>query len=130
MDYFLECVTDAAAISSLSAKDLDTARVHTRDVLTQLTRALLELFSTGQVRTTIESTYLDDVMRKLRDFDDARVGECINDELVPDILNLTEWLATTDGYADDDWRWVKYIQGSARTLKVNIIRVKCRPGTT
>lgn len=55
------------------------------------------------MRTTIESTYLDDVMRKLCVLDDTRVEECIPDELVPKLLDLVEKLATAARYYDNRW---------------------------
>lgn len=128
VDYFLGCVDRVSQTSSGSLDTgLESLRDHTRDVLTKLTHALLELFAKDRVRTTIESTYLDDVMRKLRDLDDARVGECIPDELVPEILDLAQKLVATREYDED--RWVNGIQDSARALKANIARVKCNFGT-
>lgn len=89
---------------------------------------MLELFAKDQVRTTVESTYLDDVLRKLRYLDDARVEVIIPDELVPEISHLAEKLTTTFDY--DEVHWVGAIQLSARRLKASIARVKFKPGTT
>lgn len=94
-----------------------------RDVLTRLTGTLLELFEKDQVRATIESTYLDDIMQKLRNLDDACLEDCIPDELIPDILDLAEMLATAADYYDDNW--VDSIQSSACRFHENIDRVKC-----
>lgn len=125
--YFLERENHASTSSKLSASDPDTVRAYTQEVFTELARTLTELFAKDQVRTTVESTYLDDVMRKLCDLDDTCVEECVPDELVPRILDLTETLATAADYYDN--RWVSEIQDSARKLKANIVRVKCKPGT-
>ncbi|KAL1946056.1 hypothetical protein VTO73DRAFT_15183 [Trametes versicolor] len=127
VDYFLACV-NRAPISSLPANDQEMVPAYTQEVLTQLTRTLLELFAKDQTQTAIESTYLDDILRRLRGLDDARVGEFIPDELVPDILDLAEKLATANHYADD--HWVESIQSCARRLQGNVGRVKCgKPAT-
>lgn len=128
MDYFLECANHAESTSSGSSTDLETVRENTQDVLTNVADALLELFAKDRTQTTMESTYLNDVMRKLGDLDDTRVGECITDDLVPKILNLAEKLATANAYANTIL--VEGIQESARALKANIARVKCMPGMT
>lgn len=128
VDYFLDCANDASKSSRLSANDLETICTNTRGVLTELTRILLQLFATGdRVRTTIESTYLDDVMRTLRNLGETRVEEWIPDDLVPEILDLAEKLATAKDYDED--LWVDDIQNSACVLTANIARVKCTPGT-
>lgn len=124
--YFLECAHAALALA-LPANDLETIRACMRNVLTELTHTLLELLAKDQVRTTIKSTDLEDVMQKLCDLNNTRVDECIPDELVPEILHLTEKL-TTAKY-DEDF-WVTYIRSSARRLKTNIARVKCKPPST
>lgn len=125
---FLECANTALSSSRLPANDLETVRAYTREVLTKLTHTLLELFAKDRVWTTIESTCLRDVMRKLSSDSDTRVGECIPDELVPGISDLAEKLATDKDY-DEDYL-VAYIQSCAHGLKANIARVKCKPGMT
>lgn len=125
--YFLECA-NAALTLALPANDLETIRVCMRNVLTELTHTLLELFAKDQVRTTIKSTDLEDVMRELCDLNNTRVDECIPDELVPEILHLTEKLTTAKDY-DEDFR-VTHIRSFARRLKTNIARVKCKPPST
>ncbi len=126
--HFLECANHASTSSLPANSDLETVRAYTRDVLTELTHALLELFTKGQ-GAAIESKYLEDVLRKLRDFDDTRVEECIPDELVPEISHLVEKLTRAKNY--DEYRRGKDIQLSARTIKANITHVKCgKPGTT
>lgn len=89
---------------------------------------MLKLFAEDRVKTTIESTHIDDIMRKLRRLDDSRLEEDIADDLVPDMLHLAGILQTASGYTSNDW--VNQIQASARAFKENIIRVKNRPGTT
>lgn len=98
------------------------------DILAELTRILLGLFAEYKVRATIESTHLDDLMWKLRSLDDARVKECIADDLVPHILRLAEKLETASDY--DDERWTGSIQKCAGELKERIFRVKHKPETT
>lgn len=126
-DHFFGCV-DLALASSLPTDDLDIVRTYARDVLAVLTRTLLELFAEDKVRVVIESTHLDDLMRTLRYIDGAHVEECISDDLVPDILRLTERLASASGYVDDDY--VDGIQKHSRTFRETIIRMKRRPETS
>lgn len=130
VDYFLERVDCAwASTDVLAQSDLEIVDIHMREVLTTLTYTLLELFVKNQVRATIESRYLSDVMRKLCDLDDNRVGRYIPDTLVPAIIKLTNKLATIAGYRDNNW--VDDIQDSARKLKEKIIdRVKYKLDTT
>lgn len=130
MEYFLECANHASASSGpgFSADDLDTVCTYTQEVLAELTHTLLELLAKDQARIAIESTYLDDVMEKLRGLDDTIVGGYFPDALVPEILDLTEKLARTNAYADDVR--VDSIQHSAHVLKAKIPSVKCMPGTT
>lgn len=104
------------------ANGLEPVYVCMREGLAKLTHTLLELFTKDKMRTTIESTYLVCVMLKLRAIDDTRIGECIADELVPEILDLAEKLATGPGYYEN--RWADQIQRTARSLHENIDRVK------
>lgn len=99
-----------------------------RDVLAELTRIVLGLFAEEKVHTTIEATYLDNVMGRLRDLDDARIEEYIPDDLVPEILRLASILETASNYADH--YWVQSLQSHAKRFKLNITRVKRRPDTT
>ncbi|KAL1945577.1 hypothetical protein VTO73DRAFT_2428 [Trametes versicolor] len=127
VDHFLDCAHHVFA-SALPAERLETVRAYTRDVLAALTRTMLKLFAEDSVKTIIESTHLDDIMRKLRRLDDSRLEEDIADDLVPDMLHLAGILQTASGYTSNDW--VNQIQASARAFGGNIIRVKNRPGTT
>lgn len=127
VDYFLNCINRDLG-SSLPTNDRDVVRNHAQDVIAQLTHRLLELFKQNQVRTNIEPTYLDDVMRTLRDLDDTRLEECIPDGLVPEILVLMETLTTAEDYYNDSW--VGSIQRCARALKDNIDRVKSKRDAT
>lgn len=112
-----------------NANGREPFRAYTRDVLTKLTHALLELFTQGhRARTTIKSAYLHKVMLMLCDLDDTRVGEYVTDELVPDILDLAGKLATAKDYDED--LWVNDIQSLACALKAQVTRVQCKPGTT
>lgn len=128
VDYFLDCANRDSTKSDPPDNYLETARAYMQDFFRQLTFTLLQLFAEDQVRTNIESTYLDDVMRKLRDIDDPHMKEWIPDDLVPQILDLAEKLATANHYADDEW--VDNIKGCARAFKANITRVKCKPDST
>lgn len=112
------------------ADDLETVYEYMREVLSQLTDALLELFTPSRVQITIESTYLNDVMQELRDLDDASVEECIPDGWVPKTLKLVETLATAgaDYYVNN--QAVDDIKHSARALKTSISRVKGKLGAT
>lgn len=126
-DYFLECVSCVTTSLDPPANDLETVRANTQEVLTELTRTLLELFAEDRMQTTIASMYLVHVMQKLCDVDDIRVGEWVPDELVPEILDLVEKFATTDHYADNEW--VNVLQRCARSLHENVDRVKYgKPG--
>lgn len=89
---------------------------------------MLKLFAEDSVKTTIESTHLDDVMRKLRRLDDSRLEEGIADDLVPEMLRLAGILQTASDYTSNDW--VNQIQVSARAFAENVIRAKHKPGTT
>lgn len=130
VDYFLECANHASTLSAFPADDLETIRANMQDVLTDLTRILLEMFEKGQARTTIEWTYLDDVMRKLGDLDDASVKRCIPNELVLKFSDLVEKLAWGVDNDDNEWGGGQ-IQRSAFKVKANIDRVKHgKPGTT
>ncbi len=126
--HFLEYVSCASTLS-LPADDLETVRAYTRNVLTKLTHTLLELFAKDRVEITIEPEYLWDVMQRLRGLDDTYVGECITDNLVPEILHLTEQLTMALHYSDCG-RFVTEIRNSARIFKTIVVRVKSKPGTT
>lgn len=89
---------------------------------------MLKLFAEDRVKTTIESTHLDDIMRKLRRLDNSRLEEDIADDLFPDMLHLAGILQTASDYTSNDW--VNQIQASARAFEENIMRVKNKPGTT
>ncbi|KAL1945523.1 hypothetical protein VTO73DRAFT_2374 [Trametes versicolor] len=127
VDRFLVCA-DYDLISSLPDNDLETIRAYTGDVLAELTRILLDLFAQNKVHTTIKATYLDNIMRRLRELDDAQVEECIPDDLVPDISRLASILETASNYADNSY--IDNLQLWAGMFKVNIARVKRKLDTT
>ncbi len=127
VDHFLDCAHHASE-STLPSERMETVRAYIRDVLAGLTRTMLKLFAEDRVKTTIESTHLDDIMRKLRRLDDSRLEEGIADDLVPDVLRLARILQTASEYTSNDW--VNQIQASARAFEENILRVKITPGTT
>lgn len=121
---FLEC-SNKALVSSIPANDLEVLHAYTQDVLTELTRILLQVVVEDNVRTTIDSTSLLDVMWSVRDMSDSALATCIPDDSVPDILRLAGVLATASEYAEN--HWVKEIQESALSLKAAVIRVKGEP---
>ncbi|OJT11010.1 hypothetical protein TRAPUB_12464 [Trametes pubescens] len=126
-NYSLWCA-HRALTSSLPANDRETVRAYTQDVLAELTSTLLGLFAEDNVRKTIDSLDIYLVMSTLSHLDDARVEECVPDDLVPDILNLVEKLETASDYVDN--YWVPRIEEHARTFKAKLVRVKNTQSTT
>ncbi|KAL1945534.1 hypothetical protein VTO73DRAFT_2385 [Trametes versicolor] len=125
--HFLECA-NRALTSSLPDNVLETVRAYTGDVLAELTHVLLQIFAADRaqfVRTTVNARALWDVMCRLAwDVSDS-VLQCISDDLRTDILLMTDALAKTHEYDDDDWG--RDIPGFSHVLKAKIIRVKGEP---
>lgn len=122
---FLE-YANRALTSYTHTEDPKTIRECMRDVVAELTHALLELFVQGQVQTIITSMCLDGAMPKLCGLNDAHVEDCIPAELVPKILDLEEVLTATTGFYDN--RWIVEIKDSVRALKAKITYVRCKLG--
>lgn len=128
VEHFLDYANQALT-SSLPANDLEIVRAYTRDVLAEFTCTLLALFAEDNVRASIESYYLCDVIWSLSNLNDALVEQCVPGDFVPDILSLAEKLEMASDYNDDN-SWTALIQQRARILKVNVIRVKHKRETT
>lgn len=77
-------------------------------------------------------------LERLCGLDDDRLQECIPDDLVPDLLHLTERLpkAVISGCVCENSRCIScqrmldWTRDFAWTLAANIIRAKGKPGTT
>ncbi|OJT08366.1 hypothetical protein TRAPUB_705 [Trametes pubescens] len=124
---FLQCA-DHALISPLPSDNLEIVHVHTRDVLAELTRALLDVFATDRVRdirSTIYAPALWGTMRTLALIVSDDVLRCTPDALRVDMLRLIDRLAEPHDY--DESSWGMDIPGFARELKARIIRIKSVP---
>lgn len=115
----------------LLVNDLGTISAYMGDVLAELSRILLEVFAEDKTRMVIVADHMHDLAHALFILDADLVKECIPDEIVPDLLRLTDILSSASDcdYADNGNLLAHRIQSCAHWFARKLIHAKHKPWT-
>lgn len=121
---YLQCA-DHVLSAPLPSDRMETVHVYTRDVFTELTRALLDVFTTDgvrNIRTTISAPALWGTIRTLALIVSDDILRCIPNTLRVDILCLADRLSEPHDYSS--FSWGMDIPGFAQQFKARVVRIQ------